>query len=206
MYCIILLAIIVKAKGEISSYRFVNRRGVQLSGTQWTPRGVPVGSVYISHGYAEHMEYFHKLGNALAQAGFFAFGHDHEGHGHSGGERVNIEDFQHYVDDVFDDILLQREHGPGLPTFIFGHSMGGAIALLATMEDQYFFKGIVLTGPLVRSNDTHGPLSIFNRGLAKVASAFSPSFQADHQHDRGGRPFLERPIQGETNGSSFQSS
>ena len=48
-----------------------------------------------------------KLGTAMAKAGLVVFGHDHEGHGHSGGERVNIEDFQHYVDDVFDDIRQQ---------------------------------------------------------------------------------------------------
>lgn len=124
------------------------------------------------------MGYFHPLGTALAKAGLVVFGHDHEGHGHSGGERVNIEDFQHYVDDVFDDIRQQTNTYSGLPIFIFGHSMGGTIALLATMERQHLFKGMVLTGPLVTSPDTHGPLSMFNRLLAKVATVFAPSLQA----------------------------
>ena len=46
------------------------------------------------------------LGNALADAGLYVCGHDHVGHGRSGGERVNIADFQLFVDDVFEDINL----------------------------------------------------------------------------------------------------
>ena len=41
------------------------------------------------------------------------FGHDHEGHGRSGGERINVGDFQHYVDDVFEDIHQQTHNLPG---------------------------------------------------------------------------------------------
>jgi len=175
---IVFIAVLSKAKGEVSNYSLVNRRGIQLSGTKWTPNGVPLGLVYISHGYAEHMEYYHQLGNALARSGLFAFGHDHEGHGLSGGERVNIADFQYYVNDVFKDIHQQTKYFPGLPVFIFGHSMGGTVALLATMENQHFFKGMVLTGPFIRSIDTHGPLSSFNRVFSKVASVLSPSLQA----------------------------
>ena len=49
-----------------------------------------------------------QLGMALSQAGLIAFGHDHEGHGLSGGERVNPEDYSIYVDDVYDDIHQKR--------------------------------------------------------------------------------------------------
>ena len=54
-----------------------------------------------------------QLGNALADAGLYVFGHDHEGHGRSGGERVNIADFQMFVDDVFEDINFQTKIFPG---------------------------------------------------------------------------------------------
>jgi len=149
-----------------------------LFGTSWAPSTSPLGLVYVSHGYAEHMGYYHQLGKALAEAGLFVFGHDHEGHGRSGGERVNIPDFQIYVDDVFQDIQNQQQKYSGLPVFLFGHSMGGAIALLAVMERRHFFQGLILTAPLVRSDNTHGLLSPVNRVLAKVVTVFSPSFQA----------------------------
>jgi len=56
--------------------------------------------------------------------------------------------------------------------------MGGLIALLSTMERQDLFKGMVLTGPLVRSEDTHGHFSFFNRVLANILNKVLPSFQA----------------------------
>jgi len=159
-------------------YSFVNSRGVTLYGTSWSEMVSVVGLVYISHGYAEHMGYYHHLGKALAQAGLVAFGHDHEGHGQSGGERVNIADYQYYVSDIFQDIHLWRQRHPGLPVFLFGHSMGGLIATLASIEKPDIFRGVVLTGPQIRSEYTHGVTSSISRKLAKVAAEVAPSFEA----------------------------
>jgi len=173
-----LLLLCIATAHQAVHYSLVSGRGVKLFGTSWAPTSSPLGLVYISHGYGEHMGYYHQLGKALAEAGLFVFGHDHEGHGKSDGERVNIPDFQIYVDDVFQDIQNQKQVYSGLPVFLFGHSMGGTIALLAVMEKRHFFQGLVLTGPLVRSDNTHGVLSPVNRVLAKVMTVISPSFQA----------------------------
>ena len=83
-----------------------------------------------------------------------------------------------------------------LPVFMFGHSMGGAIALLTVMEKNHFFQvryliegeyallvgnifqGLVLTAPLVRSDKTHGRFSSAKRFLGKIMKHLSPSFQS----------------------------
>lgn len=160
-------------------YSFVNSRGVILYGTRWAPDNEPLGLVYISHGYAEHMEYYDELGTALAEAGLLAFGHDHEGHGMSGGERVNILDFQYYVDDIYEDIqMTQKEQmSPWLPIFVFGHSMGALVAALASIERRNMFQGMVLTGALVMTENTHGTNSSKNRAMAKAATEFSQSME-----------------------------
>ena len=161
-----------------SSYTFVNARGVRLVGTSWINPVSPVGLVYISHGFSEHMEYYDKLGTALAEAGLYAFGHDHQGHGRSGGERVNIADYQFFVDDIFQHVdLWMEELDEQLPVFLFGHSMGGLVVTLACIERQDMFQGAVLTGPLIRSDMTHGEGSHFKRLIAKKASKFAPSLQ-----------------------------
>ena len=62
----------------------------------------PRGLVYISHGFSEHLGNYHSLGNALARAGFLAFGHDHVGHGKSEGTRSYVENVDDFVEDIID--------------------------------------------------------------------------------------------------------
>jgi len=170
----------VATESSSSEYSFKNRRGIRLHGFSWVPESEPLALVYISHGYGEHMGYYSQLGSALSQAGLAAFGHDHEGHGLSGGERVNIADFQYFVDDVFQDCQTykQKYQNKKLPVFIFGHSMGGLITLLATLQNPSYFKGMVLTGPMIQNKDSHGNLNILNRNVAHLASMVMPGFQA----------------------------
>ena len=37
----------------------------------------------------------------------------------------------------------------GLPMFLYGHSMGGMIALHTLTRNSAFFRGVVLEGPLI---------------------------------------------------------
>ena len=62
---------------------------------------------------------------------------------------------------------------PGLPLFLVGHSMGGLIALLASLEPGMpRLAGLVLMGPLVKPDPASASrLQIF---LAKVASKILP--------------------------------
>ena len=39
--------------------------------------------------------------------------------------------------------------GAGLPMFLYGHSMGGMIALHTLTRNSAFFRGVVLEGPLI---------------------------------------------------------
>ena len=45
------------------------------------------------------------------------------GHGKSEGARVDIKDFQHYVDDLLKYVDMVKGKCPDLPLFIMGHSM-----------------------------------------------------------------------------------
>jgi len=114
--------------------------------------------VYVSHGFSEHLGNYHSLGNALASAGFLAFGHDHAGHGKSEGMRACVESVDDFVTDVVDHCqVMVEKHGPR-DLYIFGHSMGGMIAIRATIRFPNTFKGMVLVGPLVIPLGPVGPL------------------------------------------------
>ena len=92
-------------------------------------------AVQINHGLAEHAARYARFADFLAGRGFHTYAHDHRGHGFTtardapqgrfaasgGGAKV--------VSDVVavHDIIANRH--PGLPVIVFGHSMGGLIAL-----------------------------------------------------------------------------
>lgn len=91
--------------------------------------------VQINHGLAEHAARYGRFAEFLAGRGFHVYAHDHRGHGGTtapdapprsfgsgNGADMVIAD----VNAVHDEIAGRH---PGLPVIVFGHSMGGLIAL-----------------------------------------------------------------------------
>ena len=89
--------------------------------------------------YAEWLlPYYNDLAQEGAEAGLLMFGHDHLGHGLSPGERAQIRDVSQYVQPVIDHCQYKKRQHPGVPVFIIGHSMGGLVAVLATLQTQVY--------------------------------------------------------------------
>jgi alpha-beta hydrolase superfamily lysophospholipase len=84
-------------------------------------------------------EYFVNLKYAV-------YAPDHRGHGKSDGERVYVERFSDYVDDLKTFFDMVRKENPGKQIFLIGHSMGSAITLLYTARHQHELAGMVTSG------------------------------------------------------------
>lgn len=91
--------------------------------------------VQICHGLAEHSARYARFAQALNRAGFHVYASDHRGHGANIGVHAPKGVFAlrngHAL--VISDVLALNRHirhsHPGLPVILFGHSMGGLIAL-----------------------------------------------------------------------------
>ncbi|XP_066499945.1 monoglyceride lipase isoform X2 [Hoplias malabaricus] len=157
--------------GELS--HIVNADGLYLFCRYWEPNTPPKALVFIAHGAGEHCGVYADVAQKLNQHALFVFSHDHVGHGQSEGERMNIKNFQTYIRDVLQHVDLIRGRYPTLPIFILGHSMGGAISILAACERPQDFAGVVLIGPMIQMNpESATPFKVF---LAKVLSHMMPS-------------------------------
>jgi len=91
--------------------------------------------VQINHGLAEHAGRYARFADFLAARGFHVYAHDHRGHGHTTAGDAPLGRFgtPQGRDKVLADVeavhgLIAKQH-PGLPVILFGHSMGGLIAL-----------------------------------------------------------------------------
>lgn len=136
----------------------------------WLPEGAPVGALVISHGLAEHGGRYEALAVDLNAAGWAVHAIDHAGHGRSAGRRADIGRMSRVVDDLADVIRLAADNAPGVPVVLFGHSMGGLIALKCALEFGGGLAGLVLSAPALDPGEAV-PASriLLGRMLAKVA-------------------------------------
>jgi alpha-beta hydrolase superfamily lysophospholipase len=99
-------------------------------------RGEPRGVVQINHGLAEHAARYALFASELADAGYHVYAHDHRGHGLTTAPDAPHRGFhesEYGTEQVLADVKavhdeIAKRH-PGLPVIIFGHSMGGLIAM-----------------------------------------------------------------------------
>lgn len=106
--------------------------------------------VLISHGLAEHSKRYRPFAEAMARQGFHVYAWDHRGHGETTAPDAPIGRFalKDGVRIVIDDLLAVRSHAlaahADLPVILFGHSMGGLIALNAAVDHPQDFAGVAI--------------------------------------------------------------
>ncbi|KAK3800503.1 hypothetical protein RRG08_043821 [Elysia crispata] len=160
---------------------FVNANGLKIYCKYWsTHLDSPRALLFMCHGAAEHVGPYTQLAELLTEQNFYVFGHDHQGHGQSEGDRVHIDDFRHYSRDVFAHIDRIKVDFPTLPVYILGHSMGGAVTIISALDRPDYFKGVVLIGPVVTNDQNEvGPvLAFFGKIIARIFPQF-PVFALD---------------------------
>ena len=125
--------------------------------------------VYIVHGIGEHIGRYTHVAQYLNGRGYAVFGHDHRGHGRSDGERVYFDSFDIPVRDLKARVEAVRAGHPGLPVFIYGHSMGSLIATLFMEKHQDMVRGWISTGsPLWVDQAVPAPVRLLLRSLSKI--------------------------------------
>jgi acylglycerol lipase len=106
--------------------------------------------VAIIHGYGEHAARYAHVAKAWNALGLAVYSVDLRGHGRSPGPRSNIDAFVEYhrdADALVDDVAAKH---PGVPLFVFAHSMGGLITFHWLISGRgRNLKGIVISSPLL---------------------------------------------------------
>lgn len=93
----------------------------------WSGDQTPWATVLIVHGGGEHSGRYDHVATQMVEAGLDVHSFDWVGHGKSGGERWHIDVYQTYHDDLAERVAATRT--AGRPLVLYGHSMGGLIAL-----------------------------------------------------------------------------
>jgi acylglycerol lipase len=117
--------------------------GLNIFVRSWRPHGAARAVVVICHGLNAHSGQYQWVGEQFAAAGLAVYALDLRGRGRSDGERFYVETFADYVSDVATVIALAKAREPGLSVYLLGHSAGGVVSCIYTLEHQSELVGLI---------------------------------------------------------------
>jgi len=137
--------------------RYVTRDGLRLGLKHWDA-SAPFAAIVALHGMSDYSNAFAIPASWWAEHGITTYAYDQRGFGRSPqlgiwpGNDVMRRDLGDFVD------VVKARH-PGLPVYVLGESMGGAVAMTAfASNDPPKADGLILVSPAVWSQKTM-PLS-----------------------------------------------
>lgn len=135
---------------------FITRDGTELPLRRWAPPAgaTPHGVLLALHGFNDYSHAFAESAPALAATGLVVYAYDQRGFGEAP-HRGLWPGVEALTGDLTAAAALLRQRHRGLPLYLLGESMGGAVVLaaLAGLEPPEV-EGIILAAPAVWARST----------------------------------------------------
>lgn len=155
---------------QTSAALFQTSDGIALHLNDW-PAAQPRARMLMVHGLGEHGGRYATLARDLNAQGISVRAFDHRGHGRSQGKRGVIGKNPHCLShDAVEVFHAYGAEGSDLP-FLFGHSMGGLVAMHAVGKLGLRPRGLIASSPALASH-----AGGFDRLLSKVLLRLAPDF------------------------------
>lgn len=161
------------ADARIERDRFVTSDGVALPLRSWFPaNNAPVRAVVIAlHGFNDYSNFFASSGIFLGRHGIASYAYDQRGFGGAPGRGLWWGTAA-YTGDLASFVKVVRKLHPGLPLYVLGDSMGGAVTIVAMTEKAPpDVDGVILVAPAVWGREA---MPWYQRWLLAVASHTVP--------------------------------
>ncbi|KAJ3204694.1 hypothetical protein HDU82_005660 [Entophlyctis luteolus] len=155
----------------------------------WKPAGTIKARIIAIHGLGDHISRYDYVFSAFAANGFLVKGLDYRGHGRTVFKNNGVQGYTYSFEQVYQDLLqlaalpLDGIDESGLPTFVFGHSMGGLIALgfvVAHASSIPNLRGVISQAPAI---GTGKPVSAFVQFAVKLVGNLIPKVQQNNNLD-----------------------
>lgn len=142
----------------------------------WLPTGQPKMAVLCIHGLGLHSGSYEDLAQRWIKDGVAVYAIDARGFGQWYKRGEPKLDFDATIKDIGEvSDLIAKEH-PGVPLFVMGESMGGALALQAASQYQDKYAGLICSVP---ARDRFGDLNVdLKLGLKVLTKGFGERFNA----------------------------
>ncbi len=129
------------------NFNFLNTKFYGQQFTADTTKGV----VIILHGLGSHSSRYKEFViPKLLENDISVIAYDQFGHGKTEGKRGHTPSFEALLDCVSLIVKKAEETFKGVPLFLYGHSMGGNVALNFILRKKHSFQGVIATSPFLR--------------------------------------------------------
>ncbi|KAM7277230.1 hypothetical protein ACFE04_019096 [Oxalis oulophora] len=148
----------------------ITSRGYEIFCKSWKPKpDVPIkGAIFFCHGYGDTCTFFFEgIAKRIAASGYGVYALDYPGFGLSAGLHGYIPSFDGLVDVVIEQYrkIKGKPELRGLPCFILGQSMGGAVTLKVHLKEPENWDGVILVAPMCRVAEDVLPPAAVLKGL-----------------------------------------
>jgi alpha-beta hydrolase superfamily lysophospholipase len=147
--------------------------GISLFTHAWIPPQYHA-AICIVHGFGEHGRRYAHVADFFNQQGYAVVAFDNRGHGKSGGKQGHAPSVDSYLDDIEVFLTAAKQQFGNTPLFLYGHSMGGNLALNYVLKrDVSILRGVVATGTWIRLAFEPNPMLLT---LGKIMRSIFPTF------------------------------
>ncbi len=150
-----------------------NKDGTKFYVQGWEPDTKSKAVVCLVHGHGEHVGRYAHVGETFSQAGYALAGFDERGHGKTSGPRGHVPSYEAMMDDIADFMAQMKARYPGLPVFLYGHSMGGNQVLNFGLRRKPKLTGVIATDPWLKLAFDPPAIQVF---LGRTMNSIAPGF------------------------------
>jgi alpha-beta hydrolase superfamily lysophospholipase len=124
-----------------------SKEGNRIFASVWEPDSKVNAVITLVHGFGEHCLRYAPYAAHFVAANIAFVGFDLYGHGQSDGKKGTLISYESMLDEV--ELALNETAllFPGKPIFLYGHSMGGNIALNYLLRRDPKVAGGIVTSP-----------------------------------------------------------
>jgi len=156
---------------------FVTADGERLPLRRWLPQGPPRAVILALHGFNDYSQAFAGPAAAWAREGIATYAYDQRGFGAAPG-RGRWWGTEALAADALAASGILRRRYPGVPLYLLGESMGGAVAIVAVTGAAGLpapaVDGVILAAPAVWGRAAMGLLP---RALLWIAVRIAPGLK-----------------------------
>lgn len=139
----------------------------------WYPRGYTQAIVVMLHGLGSHSDEFSPAVEYLVAQGYEVHAFDLRGHGRSPGQRGYINAWIEFREDVHAFLKHIYSQRSSCPCFLWGHSLGGTIALDYALRQPNYLHGVIVSAPALEKVRVSPIKLTLGRLLSRVMPRFS---------------------------------
>jgi len=165
----------------MESFQLKTHDGLTLNASCWSTDQNPLAAILIIHGLGEHHHRYHHVAQYYTKKNIQVYSMDLRGHGKSEG-KIGFSPSESALQQDIESLLIKvREDFNDLPIILYGHSMGGNLALNYLLHNPgKEISAAIITSPWIKL--TKAPTAI-EVAMAGFVQKIFPSFHKSNGLD-----------------------